>query len=334
MLKTGRILVIGLLFMLALPQNVWAVKKLAQTGFKWLSIPVGARAMGMGSAVTTMDGDLTTVFWNPAGMAHIPNSGFSISNVSWIADINHIASSLGYKLNDRLVLSAQMISVNYGTLNATIRANNDDGYVDIGTFSPTGISAGIGLAAAISDKFSVGSVIKYCYENLGTAYTTDDFSEGEIVAIDAALGVPAFDIGTLFYPGYGDLRIGMTLTNFSQEEGYIAESFPLPLTFKLGAAMDIFTAMGRDKNQQMTVYFDLIHPRDYTERIHLGAEYELNQMIALRAGYKLNYDEENFSLGVGFKHHVGNLGFQFDYAYNNFITFNPVHVFTLGLSIN
>ena len=237
-------------------------------------------------------------------------------------------------MNDRLVLSAQMISVNYGTLNATIRANNDNGYVDVGTFSPSGISAGVGLAATISDKFSVGGVVKYCYEDLGTAFTTDDFSEGEIVAIDATLGVPAFDIGTLFYPGYGDLRIGMTLTNFSQEKSYIAESFPLPLTFKLGAAVDVFQAIGWDDNQQMTLYFDLIHPRDYTERIHLGLEYELNQMIALRTGYKVNYDDENFTLGVGLKHHIGHLGFQLDYAYNNFSTFNPVHVFTCGLSIN
>lgn len=332
MFKSRKLLVITMLFSLILPQNVWAVKKLAQTGFKWLSIPVGAQAMGMGAAVTALDGGLTTVFWNPAGMAHIPSSGITFSNVAWIADINHMAISSGFKVNDRLVLSAQVVSVNYGTLNATIRANNDNGYIDIGTFSPTGVAAGIGLASSISDKFSVGGVFKYCYENLGTAYTSADIASGEMDEVEAALGVPAFDIGTLFYPGFGDLRIGMTLTNFSQEKSYITESFPLPLTFKLGAAMDVLDALNLGSKQQMTMYFDLLHSRDYTERIHLGAEYWFHEIIALRTGYKVNYDDENFTLGVGLKHHLGPLGFQFDYAFNNFIRFNPIHVFTFGLS--
>jgi len=326
-------LLITLLILGLIPQQVWAVKKLAQTGFKWLSIPVGARAIGMGAAVTTLDGDLTSIFWNPAGMAHIKNSGVSFSNVAWIADINHLAVSGGYKLNDRMVLSAQVISMNYGTLNATIRANNDKGYIDLGTFSPSGLAAGIGLASSISDKFSVGGVLKYCYEDLGSAYTSTDLAGGELNEVKASLGVPAFDIGTLFYPGFADLRIGMTLANYSQEKSYVVESFPLPLTFKLGAAMDVFKLLDRGDHQRLTLAFDLLHERDYTERIHLGAEYWFNDTIALRSGYKVNYDEQNFTLGVGLKHDLGPLNFEFNYAFNNFTTFSPVHLFTLGLSV-
>jgi hypothetical protein len=333
MLKSRRLLVVTLLISMLLPQNAWAVKKLAQTGFKWLSIPVGARAIGMGGAVTTLDGDLTTVFWNPAGMAHVKGSGISFSNVAWIADINHMAASGAFRLNDRLVLSAKVISVDYGSINATMRANNSNGFVDLGTFSPSGMVAGVGLAAAISNKFSVGGVLKYCYEDLGTAFTSQDLAAEEITEVEATLGVPAFDLGTLFYPGFADLRIGMSLSNFSQEKSYVAESFPLPLTFRLGTAMDVMAPLQLSSNQKMTVAVDLIHSRDYTERIHMGVEYLFNDMIALRSGYKTNYDDENFTLGAGFKHHLGPMAFEFDYAFNNFSTFNPVHMFTLGLSV-
>ncbi|NQV14421.1 PorV/PorQ family protein [bacterium] len=333
MIKSRKLLVTTMLVLLFLPQNAWAVKKLAQTGFKWLSIPVGARAMGMGTAVTTMDGDLTSVFWNPAGMAHIAASGFTFSNVAWIADINHMAMSGGYKLNDRLVISAQVVSVNYGDINATMRANNSNGFIELGTFSPTGMAMGLGLSSAISTKFSVGGVIKYCYEDLGTAHTSTDLAAGEIEDVDATLGVPAFDLGTLFYPGVGDLRIGMSLSNFSQEKSYIAESFPLPLTFRLGVAMDMLEFFNIGNNQHLTVAADLVHARDYTERVHLGLEYWLGEMIALRTGYKTNYDDEDITFGLGFKHSMGPLGFEFNYAFNNFSTFNPVHLFTLGLSV-
>ena len=333
MSRSGKLLVAMTVLVMALPQDAWAVKKLAQTGMKWLSIPVGARAVGMGSAVTTLDGDLTTVFWNPAGMAHISGSGFAFSNVAWIADINHMAASAAYRVNDRLVLSASMVSVDYGLINATIRANNENGYVDLGTFSPTGMSLGLGIASAISDKFSVGGVFKYCYEDLGTAYTSTNLAEGEIEDVAMTLGVPAFDFGTLFYPGFGDLRIGMSLTNFSQEKSYVAESFPLPLTFRLGTAMDVIGFFNEGSNQALTLSLDLIHPRDYTERLHMGAEYWFSHMIALRAGYKTNYDDENFSIGAGLKHSLGPIEFEFDYAFNNFTTFNPVHLFTIGLSV-
>jgi hypothetical protein len=333
MLKSRQYLVTLLLVLMIFPQEVWAVKKLAQTGFKWLSIPVGARAAGLGTAVTTMDGDLTSAFWNPAGLARIEGSGFTFSNVAWIAEINHMAVSGAYKVNDRIVLSAQMVTVDYGTLNATIRATNENGYEEMGTFSPSGMSVGIGLSSAISNKFSVGAVFKYCHEELGTAYSSADLASGEITAVDVNLAVPAFDIGTLFYPGFGDLRIGMSLQNFSQEKSYVFESFPLPLTFRLGMAMDVFDALNMGDNQKLTVSADLAHARDYTERVHVGVEYLLNNMIALRGGYKMNYDEEDLTFGLGFKHHLGPLGFDFNYAFNNFTTFSPVHMFTLGLSL-
>ncbi len=333
MLKSRKYLVTLLLILMVLPQQAWAVKKLAQTGFKWLSIPVGARAAGMGTAVTTMDGDLTSAFWNPAGLAHIEGSGFSFSNVAWIAEINHMAVSGAYKLNDRLVLSAQMITVDYGTLNATIRATNENGYLDLGTFTPSGMALGIGISSSISTKFSVGGVIKYCSEDLGTAFTSEDLASGEMNEVDATLAIPGFDLGTLFYPGFGDLRIGMSLQNFSQEKSYVVESFPLPLTFRLGIAMNVLSALNMGDNQKLTIAADLAHARDYTERVHIGLEYMLNDMIALRGGYKMNYDEEDITFGLGFKHDLGPLGFDFNYAFNNFSTFSPVHMFTLGLSV-
>jgi hypothetical protein len=278
MLKSRKYLVTLLLILMVLPQQVWAVKKLAQTGFKWLSIPVGARAAGMGTAVTTMDGDLTSAFWNPAGLAHIEGSGFSFSNVAWIAEINHMAVSGAYKLNDRLVLSAQMITVDYGTLNATIRATNENGYLDLGTFTPSGMALGIGISSSISTKFSVGGVIKYCSEDLGTAFTSEDLASGEMNEVDATLAIPGFDLGTLFYPGFGDLRIGMSLQNFSQEKSYVVESFPLPLTFRLGIAMNVLSALNMGDNQKLTIAADLAHARDYTERVHIGLEYMLNEL--------------------------------------------------------
>ncbi|MBC8479185.1 MAG: PorV/PorQ family protein, partial [FCB group bacterium] len=299
-----RVLIHCVILLILLTSQVFAVKKLGQTGFKWLSIPVGARAAGMGSAYTSASGDLNSMFWNPAGLTNVSPYGISFSNVEWIAGINHSALTAGYDLGQSGVLAFQFLSVDYGDLIGTIRADNNNGYIETGNFSPQGKIFGIGYGRRISAKFSFGAVLKYCYEDLGTAYISESMDD-EPEKVDATLSIPAFDVGTLFFPGYKDLRLGMTLQNFSQEKSYIDESFPLPLTFKFGLSMDVLSIFKENSLSKLTLSTEMIHPRDYTEHIHLGAEYDFNNVFSFRSGYKTNYDEEDLSMGMGIRYQVG-----------------------------
>ena len=54
----------------------------------------------------------------------------------------------------------------------------------------------------------------------------------------------------------------------------------------------------------MLVAVDAIHPRDYTERLNLGIEYDYLGLIQLRSGYRLNYDIGNFTAGVGLNYSI------------------------------
>ena len=42
-----------------------------ETGFAFLKLGVGARAMGMGSAYVAIADDPTALYWNPAGLASV-----------------------------------------------------------------------------------------------------------------------------------------------------------------------------------------------------------------------------------------------------------------------
>jgi hypothetical protein len=57
-----------------------------------------------------------------------------------------------------------------------------------------------------------------------------------------------------------------------------------------------------------------VNPRDYSERVHTGVEYWFKDFVALRGGYKFNYDFEGFSFGAGIKW----MGIEIDYAYSDF----------------
>jgi hypothetical protein len=141
-----------------------------------------------------------------------------------------------------------------------------------------------------------------------------------------------YDIGTIFYPGFESLRVGMSIVNFSPAVRYEFEegrtnSFELPLTFKMGAAMDILDLLGEHQNFSLLVDFELVHPRDYSKRYHFGGELSLMNILKLRAGYKFGYDEESFGVGAGIN--TGNI--KLDYAYNDFGRFDFVNRVSLGI---
>jgi len=98
--------------------------------------------------------------------------------------------------------------------------------------------------------------------------------------------------------------------------------------------MDIFDFMpSLQESQSLVLAIDAVHPRDYTERIHIGGEYWYMDMIALRAGYKYNYDEEGLSAGVGIKYAVeGGFGIKIDYSYSDLGVFDAVNRISIGAS--
>ena len=48
---------------------VFAVDKTGTTAAKFLHINVGAKAVGMGGAFTSIANDATAMYWNPAGLS-------------------------------------------------------------------------------------------------------------------------------------------------------------------------------------------------------------------------------------------------------------------------
>ena len=310
----------------AAPVQGGGLKKIAQTGMKWMSIPVGARGSALGGAFTAADGDASAIFWNPAGMALTGGNRVFLSQTRWIADIQVNAAALSVNAGRWGVLAASFEQVGWGTFHGTVRdASAAGGYAETGNFSPEDWAAGLGYGYRVSDKFMFGGHLKFVHENLGSSF------EGAFNApkkFTGEMNIVAFDFGTLYYTGFKDLRLAMSLQNFSQEKKYRAESFPLPLTFKFGMAMDLLGFAAPQSGHKLTFSVDALHPRDYSERLHFGAEYGFRDAVFLRAGYKTNYDEEDLSLGAGLKLKISGMAAGLDYAFVRFANFDAVHMFS------
>lgn len=309
-------------------------KKLAQSGLKFLSVPLDARATGLGDAVTSLSMSSSAMFYNPSTMAEINNSALvSFGTTRWIADINYIFGSAALNLFDGEygVFGISMVAVDYGEFQGTVFAPTDDGYIDVGIFEPKAYAFGIGYAKQLSEKFSVGGDVRYVKQSIGTAIT-DITSEGQFVSSDYNIDAVSFDFGILYKTGYKSLNFGMSVRNFSTEIEYEEESFQLPLTFKLGVSVDALDFFETDKEMHsFLVSVDASHPRDFSEQVFLGGEYTFMKIFSLRGGYTFPTDEQEFTGGLGVKKDFSNYLIGVDYSYTRFGIFKDVHRLTINL---
>jgi hypothetical protein len=328
--------VIVLCCALALPSPAPAQKKLAQTGMKFLNVLPDARAVALGEAFTAVEGSASSLFYNTASMARLQSTtSLFVGRTNWIADMSHMyyAASFAPSGGEYGVIGAFLQFVDYGTFEETIRASNDRGYVDLGTFEPTGMMVGIGYSRALNDKFSVGGNVKYVRQSLGDA-TNDLASDGTPIKVSNTTSVFAFDFGLLYHTGYKSLNFGMTVRNFAKEVTYQKEGFQLPLTFRIGVSMNVFDLTDLDPaTHQFLVVADAEHPRDFPEMLRVGGEYTFMNILALRAGYVSSADEYGPSFGAGVHKEFEGFGLGFDYAYLPFGVFDAVHRFSFQFSL-
>jgi len=309
--------------------DLFAQKKLAQTGFQFLSVGTDARATAMGEAFTTIDGTSGALFYNPAGLAGMEKMvDISFNTMNWIADIQYSSGTFAYNpaKGKYGVFGLSFLTVDYGDFEWTKVADNEQGFEDIGVElgnpQPRAYLGGIGYANQLTDRFSVGGQIKYVYQYLGKSYVPIySKSDTTMTLKKYSNDVLAFDFGTIYKTGFKSLEFGMTVRNFSQEVKYEEEGFQLPLTFKIGFSMDVLDFLPNvTEDHTLHVSIDAVHPRSFPEYLNLGTEYSFQDMLFLRLGYITAQDEYGLTTGLGF-----NLfGVAFDYSYVPFDAFDNI----------
>lgn len=331
--KTYKLTGLVLILTLALASSsVMAKKKLAQTGFQFLSVGSDARASAMGDAYTISGIGANSLFYNPAGLSGMTTQfDVAVNYNTWIADINHSSFAMAYNpMGGRYgVFGVSVNWINYGDFEGTMVWSNAKGYVDTEIFSPSAISIGLGYAKSLTDRFFVGGQIKHVAQSLGRSVTKDDVNGGLETKKNIASAM-AIDFGTIYNTGFKSLAFGMSVRNFSQEFKYEEESFQLPLTFKMGISMNVLDFYeNASGDHHLILAIDAVHPRSYPEYINIGFDYTFMDLFSLRGGYVSNQDEQNISYGFG----ISKFGFAFDYAYTPFGVFENVQRITARFSL-
>ncbi len=282
--------------------------KAGSGGFQFLKIAVGARETALGNAATALSNSANTVFWNVGNLGFITERQIQLSQNEWLVNSKHSAAALAFPLGGYVIgLSIVNLSI--------------DEFEETTVQSPLGtgrmvnagdLMVGLSLAKQFTDKLSIGGQVKYVREEL------------DVESFNNVL----FDIGTTYYTGFHNLRLAFALQHFGPDIQVLDLKFRMPLLFRVSAAEDIIST----SSQRFSTAIELVHPTDNNEWVNWGLEYEFQQFLALRGGYRINVDEGNLAFGAGLKSpKMMGVNFNLDYAYVNFgEIFGATHRFSIG----
>lgn len=318
--------------------SVFAQTKVGSTAAPFLNIAVGPRAIALGGAFVATANDVTSLYWNPAGASRSQSNEAVFAHSKWFADINYNWAGVMLNLDGGGTVGLSLNYLDYGKMEVTtLKEPTGTGEF----FNPSDLVLGLTYSYNLTDRFSARGTVKYIQQKIW----------------NTTASAIAFDMGTLFISDIYGLRIGATITNFGSDlqldgkDLYIqhdidrhiygnndqilaklkTDPFPLPLTFRVGVAMDIVN----ESMHRLTIGVDALHPTDNSESLNLGCEYVFNENIALRGGYKnlfLDNTEEGLTLGFGLKYEFApNLGISVDYAYQEFGKLNNTQHFSVGI---
>ncbi len=331
------LLFIGLLALPSLAAE--AQRNAGRNGAAFLKVGVGAREVGMGSAVSSIRNDANQIFWNPAGTALRPDQTFnaSLSYGSWIGDIDYSAAAIGYNMGamGTVTVGVQAFGV------SEIAANRENGFTDpvlndlvtdtntSDTYDYLDLAVSATYSRYVIDRLSLGATAKVVNESI----------DGESAT---AFG---FDFGSVYDINESGWRIAARLNNLGTGLTFYNQDNPLPLTFSIGSS--IYPINTEETRVMLSV--DAVKPQDAQQLLYGGAEVSFYDLVFLRGGYKFNYSGssdggtdareavdttiENFSLGGGIQYVVGENPIGIDYAFTSMDLLDPVHRVTLRIGL-
>jgi len=336
-MKTIKVISCLFIALLLVTSSSVSQRKAGLTGAAFLKVGVGAQAVGMGSAVTAVAGDVNQLFWNPAGIALREDklqATFSFNK--WIADLSHNAFGVSYNLEDVGTIGVGVIMFGVTGISADRDIPTDP------SLTPFRIDPNSSSTYDYSDMSVQLSFARYVIDNLSLGVTLKSVTQ----SIDG-LSTSAFavDFGSVYHIGVYDWIIAARFNNLGSDMKYYDIAFGLPLSFTVGTAISPFT-LGDGK---LTVAVDAVKPQDGPQYFFSGVEYHFMNMVALRAGYKLNYSGtddggttarsainstiEGLSAGAGFATNLAGYGVRLDYAYTQMEILDSAHRITLSLSM-
>ena len=352
--------IVFLLVATAVASCVWAqgtnlpFNRVATSAAQFLKFGVGGRAEALGGTHAALSGDVSALYWNPAGVASIRRSSLYASYMDYFVGITHNFIGFVQPIDIESSFGVSVIYLDSGDIEVTTieEPEGTGSFYDVND-----LAIGLTYAKYITDRFMGGVTVKYIQEGIWRE-KAQTF---------------AFDIGSILDTGLLGVRLGMSLSNFGgnmkmtgpdleiEVDRYDenpcdrdvpsrleTEEWPLPLVYRIGIATDLVGIGGQlaeSAESRLTLLFDANDPNDAELRPKLGLEYQWKDILSLRTGGHMRYTDEwdaaeqetqwnshlFLSFGVGLNWETDWGVMQLDYATMDYDLLGWVNHFSLGV---
>ena len=310
--------------------------RVGTTAANFLELGYDPKGIAMGDAVVSTAHDLSSVYWNPAGLSDMTANEVYFTYQDWLVETYTFFAGAGFVDPDLGTFAVSVLGINYGEMEVTtLELQEGTGE----NFTPTDLAVNLSYGRKLTPWFGFGATIKYIHSSIYHL-------SANAFAID--LGV---NIATSFLAPSGTnkdgMKIGMALSNYGTRMQYEGldlmrsidispdeagnykdvkvnlqtESWELPLVFRIGVSLTPIV----QTNHTLTLSADALHANNNNESLNLGGEYAFNfpgtATVFLRGGYRalfLKSSEFGPTFGIGFRLQIAKQnGLQFDYAYRD-----------------
>jgi hypothetical protein len=295
-----KINIFAIAIILSFGSNLIAGTGVGKYAGEFMSIGVGARALGMGGAFTALANDVTAGYWNPAGLSKINYPQLSLMHSEQFGGlINYDYAAVGFPFGKNSSLGVSIIRLGVDGIPDTRNAwddENNNGILDenlniskITYFNASDWAIYFTYSKKSSENFAYGANLKIIRREM---------------SVGNATGV-GFDLGVQYSP-LDNLLLGanfqdVTTTLVAWNTGTNELISP---TLKIGSAYFIDALGGRfapafdvDVRFENRRYASNLNLGPVSFDMHTGLEFDFKNIAAIRVGYS-DIGTSNFGAGI------------------------------------
>ena len=312
--KIAATIMIGIIFAIS-GSTLASNKNVGTTGFSFLKLGVGAKAIAMGGAYSAVADDPSIIYYNPAGTINLKGKQFMAGYHNYVLDIQSgfVAGTIPIPLFKKCRAGLFIDYLNFGDFVRT----DASGAIDQSdpSFSGGDFLIGANFSAEVIYSISAGINVKFSTESA-------DSNSAEAFAVDigfyyrlpdsiTSVALSAYNLGTVLSGFTGDIH-----------------KDKLPSGVRAGAAHSL-------RGLPLVVAVDGVIPNDNDPYLNFGMEmYELEPLL-LRLGYSTfgqNYKTgsgSNAFGGIAFGFGINFKNYQISYAFMPYLDLGNSHRVTV-----
>jgi hypothetical protein len=341
------------------------------TAAEFLLLAPSARGQALGGSFAALTTDVSSVYFNPAGLAQGERAGAMASSMNYVASTKYSWAAVAVPFGGGSKAFGVSVA-NFGFSDQRVYTVDDPTGTSGEVYSVSETAVGLTYSQQFSDRFSMGITGKYINDALGRV-------SGSAFALDFGTSFHALVGGRPIRASFVVQNLGTTLGHKGQvldvsvqrppptgeqpitgqeaaTTSLRTKDWPLPVMFRVGLAYDVFQmSAGR-----LSIMGEFTQPNNNEPGYNFGGEYAVSLgstgfSVAGRAsvtywpdnnlavpdsgragfvGSSSSSTQYRMAAGGGLRYQPGNTGFGIgiDYAYRNMGLLGGVNMVTVGFT--